>query len=512
MTSERIATGGGHVPAAAAARTVVPPVAWPLLSAVAGVAVAVIVAAAGRYGPHRDELYFIVAGRHLAFGYDDQPSLVPLLARLMDAVAGGSLTVLRLPNALAVGATVLLTGLLAREFGGGRAAQALAAAAWATAPAVLVAGRMLVTPPFDILGWTAVAYLFARWGRTRDDRLLLALGPIVGLNLHVKTLPLLFLAALAVAVAVTGPREVLRRPALWTAALVAVAVWAPNLWWQAANGWPQFHKAVQLSGDGLYGTRAELLPAQLLYIGPPLAAMFLLGLWRLLTDRSGGPQRALGVAFVVVLGLVFVTGGHAYYPLGAMPAVVAAGAVAGTAWARTAARRRWLGAAVAANAALSAVAALPVLPVDRFAGSPVAALNVDAGEMIGWPELAATVAGVYRTLPPEQRRTAVVFAQNYGEAGALDRYGPALGLPRPYSGHVAFWRWGPPPDAATGPVIAVGWFTAESLAPLCAAPVVVTRLDNGHRLANTEQGAPVWLCDAPRQPWSVAWPALRHLG
>lgn len=455
---------------------------------------------AGRYGLHRDELYFLAAGRRLDWGYDDQPALVPALTRLADVVTGGSPYGIRLPAALAFGATVLLAGLLAREFGGGPGAQALAAAAWATAPATLIAAHMVTTTVFDQLGWTLIAYLLVRWHRTRRDRLLLALGPVTGLALNVKSLPVLFLAALAATLLAAGPRTVLTRPALWAAAGIALALWAPNLWWQASHGWPQFHKAVDLSGGVRYGTRAEVVPAQFLYLGPPLAFLLVVGLWR--AWRGGGVARALGLAYLLVLAVVVAVAGHAYYPMGAMPAVLALGAVAAARWA--------LVPLVVANVVLGAVVALPVVPAGRFPGSVQARVNVDATEMFGWPELAATVAGVYRGLPAGERAAAVILTGNYGEAAAIERYGPALGLPQPYSGHLAYGRWGPPPDSATGPVILVGG-PVERWAPYCGSVTPAARHDNGRGIANPEQGLLVHVCRDLRGPWSAIWPRLRHV-
>ena len=141
----------------------------------------------------------------------------------------------------------------------------------------------------------------------------------------------------------------------------------------------------------------------------------------------------------------------------------------------------------------------------------LAALH-DAAETIGWPELVDTVAGVHRSLPAAERATAVIITANYGEAGAIDKYGPGRGLPAPYSGHLNFWRWGPPPDTATGPAIFVGAWTAEELAPYCGTADVVARVDNGYDVDNEEQGAPIWLCRDVREPWSRLWPRLRRFG
>jgi 4-amino-4-deoxy-L-arabinose transferase-like glycosyltransferase len=495
--------------------TPVPPIAWAALAAVAAATAVLLAAFSGRYGYHRDELYYVVAGRHLDWGYDDQPPLVPALARLTDGLSGGSLVALRLPTALVVAVTALLVGLLARELGGDRWVQLLAATFWATSGVALVSGHLLSTTPYDILCWTAIALLAARWVRTRDDRLLLALGPVVGVGLLAKNLPLLFLAALAGAILISGPRELLRRPALWIAAVVAAAIWAPNLWWQATHDWPQLTMTGAIQEDANYGGRIGILPAQFLIMSPPLALIWIPGLWRLLRNPQARPYRFLAWAFLLVLGLVLVTGGREYYPAGAYPALFAAGAAAAVGWVTRAAvglRRALLLALVAVNAVTMTAIALPVFPVRWFPNTIQAAFNDDAAETIGWPELVDTVAGVYRSLPAAEQATAVIITANYGQAGAIDKYGPARGLPAPYSGHLNFWRWGPPPDTATGPAIFVGDWTTDGLVPYCGSASIAARVDNGYGVDNDEQETPIWLCRDVRGPWSKFWPQLRRFG
>jgi 4-amino-4-deoxy-L-arabinose transferase-like glycosyltransferase len=465
----------------------------------------------GRYGYHRDELYYLVAGRHPAWGYDDQPPLAPMLARSMDALFPGSVAGLRLPSAVAVAVIVLLAGLLARDLGGSRPAQLLAAGTAAATPVFVVSGHLLSTTILDILFWTLLSWLLVRWIRVRDDRLLLLAGPVAGLALLNKSLVVLLAAGILCGVLLAGPRQLLTRPALWLAAVVAAALWVPNLWWQATHDWPQLEMSAVIRDDQGVGGVVALLPNQLLLLGPPLAAIAIAGLWRLLRTGEARPYRAFGWAFLVVLALTLVTGGREYYPAGLYPVLVAAGAVATGSWwsrGRVRTRRSLVGAALALGAVSTVVIALPVYPVDRLADTPQAAVNYDAVETVGWPELAETVAEVYDSLPESQRATAVILTRNYGQAGAIDRYGRPLGLPAPYSGHLNFWRWGPPPDTATGPVILVG-VTAQ-LAPDCGTVTLVARHDNGYGLDNEEQGVPVSVCDRLTRPWSEIWPQLHR--
>ncbi|HEX6686623.1 MAG TPA: glycosyltransferase family 39 protein [Candidatus Limnocylindrales bacterium] len=481
-----------------------PPIAWRPLALVSGAVFAVLFGLSGGYGYHRDELYYLAAGQHLAWGYDDQPPVVVLLARLADEVSGGALMVLRLPATLAVAATALLTGLIARELGGGAKAQTVAAVAMGCAPILLLSGHLLSTTVLDIFFWTLVAFLLVRYLRAPHDRLLYLAGPVIGLALLTKTLIIVFLAAVFAGLLIAGPRDVFKRPALYVAAAVALAMWAPNLWWQAQHGWPQLEMTAVIREDADWGGQAFVAPTQLLIMGPALAPIWIAGLVRLFRSPELRPLRAFGIAYPIVLVTVIVTGGRMYYVAGAYAVLVAAGSLALVWWLKN----RWgLYLSVAFTVLFTAVMGLPIFPIDRLADTPQPALHYDAGETVGWPKLTATVAHVYSGLTEAERRTAVILTSNYGQAGAITRFGPAHGLPRPYSGHLAFWRWGPPPDTATGPVIVV----SEQPPTFCETATVSARNDNGYRVDNEEQGVPIWLCRGLKQPWHTVWPGLRRL-
>lgn len=226
-----------------------PALAWRWLGLLCALFAAALVGTSTGYGYHRDELYFIAIGGHPAFGYVDQPPLVPLLAHAVDVASGHSLAWLRLPSALAGAAVVLLTGLIAREFGGARPAQLLAAGCIAVSGLVLGTSHLTSTTTFDLLGWALILWLVIRALRGRESNWLLA-GLVAGLGLQIKTLPAFLLFALAVGVLVAGPRAVFRSRWLWLGALVALALWAPNLVWQAAHDWPQLRLAGSVASGG----------------------------------------------------------------------------------------------------------------------------------------------------------------------------------------------------------------------------------------------------------------------
>jgi len=430
--------------------------------------------------------------------------------------------VLRLPAAVAAGLIVLLTGLLARELGGSRRAEWLGAACAAVGVIVLFTGHLLNTSTFDLLVWTTLTWLAVRAVRTGDDRLWLVAGVVLGLGLLNKPLPAFLAVGMLAGVAIAGPRRLLRNPYVWSGAAIALALWLPWILWQADHGWPQINVSREIAGGGSASSEPwwAIVPFQFLLLSPPLAPVWIAGLVSLLRDPSVRDFRFLAWAWIVLAGVFMTTGGKPYYLSGLLPVLIAAGAIQVDSWlehGRAGMRRAALASALALSGATSIIIALPVLPADR--ADLVIAVNEDVGETIGWPEFAETVADVYRELP--DRRRAVILTANYGQAGAIDRYGPDLGLPGAYSGHNAYGDWGPPPDGSA-PVIAVGLDPGQSpLAPGRAGArlgahlldcEVVARIDNDAGVDNDERGTPVMVCRGPRLPWSQEWPALRHLG
>ena len=297
--------------------------------AIAGAVGLLLLVTSGRYGYHRDELYFVEAGRHLAWGYPDQPPLTPLLARLMDTIGPGSVTVLRLPSIVGAMLVVLLAAALAREFGGRAFAQVLAALAVGTGVYVLIVGHLLSTSSIDLLVWVTITWLVVRILRTGDQRLWLAVGAMTGVGLLNKHLVLfLVIALLAGAVLVPAARKQLRSPWLWAGVLVALALWAPNLVWQATNDWPQ----LELAGDireeyDVTGERIAFVALQLVLFSPVAMLLAVFGLLRLWRDPKLAPYRLLAWAWLALLVLFFVTGGKGYYLGGLYPALIAAGAL-----------------------------------------------------------------------------------------------------------------------------------------------------------------------------------------
>lgn len=466
---------------------------------VAGALSALLLLLSGRYGPHRDELYFASAARRLAWGYPDQPSLVVVLARVAQDLGGQSLTLLRLPSVLAVAAIVLMTASIARLLGGTPRAQTLAALLVGAGAVTMFLGHRLTTQTLSMAAWVAVL-LIAAHALLRDrPRLWLLAGAVAGVGLNAKHDLAICLLGVLVGVCLTpSVRHHLRTPWLWLGGLVALLVWTPNLIWQARHDWPALRLAGDIRGEyGGLGGVVDYVSQALLMFSPLMAVVWILGLLGLLRRPEWSTARPLGWVFVVTFVLFLLTGGKGYYLVGAIPALLAAGSVLLV--------RRWprsvpMTVVLVASAVVAWPAGLPLLPASTYAASFYTGIDDEQLETIGWPELAATVRRTLDSLP----EGTVVFTGNYGEAGALEWYG----VPAPvYSGHNGWGEWGSPRDGA-GPVVVLGLDEASREFTGCRRVATVPQVDGAD---NQEQDGPVFVCLRPRQPWSIIWPKLRHL-
>lgn len=485
----------------------VPDVAWRPLAFLSGGLFLLLVALGGRYGFHRDELYFLAAGRHPAWGYPDQPPLTPILAHLMDLMAPGSVRALRIPAALIAAAVTLVAGLTARELGGERFAQVLAALATGTGLYVLLVGRLLATATIDLLIWVTVILIAIRALRTGQERLWLVVGVGAGIGLLNKQLPAFLLFGLLVGILVTPPaRYLLTSPWLWAGAAAAAVLWTPVLVWQARHGWPQLTLAGQIRDEyGTAGERAGFFALQIALFSLGAAYLWIIGLVRLWRDLAWRRYRILAWAWVAVIVVFTITAGQGYYPAGLYPALIAAGAVV----VERHYNRRWpVVTAVLASSALLLPAALPILPPATLNGSVWAGgAGETLRESIGWPQLVDQVAAAYRSIPPDRRGQAVIFTANYGEAGAVDELGPARGLPAAWSGHNGYGLWGPPPEDAAPVVVVWEDGTPDRIFTGCRPRGRVRgEVDN----EETERAA-IFVCEAPIGGWAAAWPRLVHL-
>ena len=481
----------------------VPLAAWVIAAAY----VVLMLAVSDRYGFQQDELYFLVASHHLAFGYVDQPPLAVLLARTTD-LFGVNPAAIRILPALAGGAIVVLAARLAALFGGGRAARVIAALAVAIAPVFLAAMHIGNTTPYDLLAWTIVTVCAATALLRDRPRWWLGAGVAAGIGIEDEYLILTLLAALVIGILVTpAHRAVMKTRWPWLGGVIALVIWLPNLVWQGANGWPQLTMASALhqqntsTADYAGGLPLQLAAAGLL--GIPLVIAGFITLWR------AAQLRFLGVtATLIVIYILAWIPGKVYYADGILPAVLAAGSVPAERWIAKARRPRARRAAIGVLALAGTVVILPLtLPL-----LPIASLHKVSGtagiaDGIGWPQLTAEVAAQDAALTRAGQPPTSIFTAASAEAGALDVYGGPYHLPPVISGHVTFWLWGPG-DAADTTVLYVDgpgqlWLYFAS----CRQLAVYNPPD---QVKNNWNDLAIGVCTGPTGSWKTLWPHIKH--
>jgi 4-amino-4-deoxy-L-arabinose transferase-like glycosyltransferase len=470
--------------------------AWRPVAALTVATIAVLAITATQYGLHRDELYFLVLSHHPAWGYVDQPPLTPMLVRLSTQLFGDAPWAVRLPANLLGPLAIPVLALLARELGGARAAQVLAAAGGFCA-FVLVSGHLILTTTLDI-PLTGLALLFVIRALRRDSRWWLAVGVVTGLSLYNKQLILLLVVGIAAGLLIAGPRRALLSPWLWAGVLVAAVGGLPNLLYQITHDFPQLDMASALADEKGGDNRILFFPLQILLLGVTLVPLMVAGFVSLIRDAR---LRCLGWAYLVVAAFVLVTGSGPYYTFGLMMPLFAAGCVVAARWAAGHAGRWTLVVSgVVVSELLGAVVALPLVPVDTLKSTPIGAINQTARDQIGWPRYVQQIVAARPAGAP-------IIADNYGEYGALDYYG----VQDVYSGHNQLRYYGRPADSTTV-VLTVGFDNPAGLLRIFRSCVDSGTLDSGTGVDNEEQGRVIRVCRDPVAPWPTLWPQFYHYG
>jgi hypothetical protein len=482
---------------------------------IGGTVFVVLMAVSGRYGFFQDELYLLSCAQHLQASYVDQPVLSQLPAWVSLKLFGVSLPGLRVWPALTAWAVVVVSGLIARELGGGRRAQWLAALATATMPAMLAIEHITGPTSFDLLSWALVALIAARIGRTGDCRLWLAGGLILGVGLANKHSVGLFAAALVTGMLFSGGWQLVLNLWFLAGAVLAATFTIPDIWWQAQHQWASIAMtdAINKANGGVSHVGTWIF-SQFLMTTPALIWVWIAGLvflWRSRRPAWRGLAWAYGLLFVF-FGVT--AGGRNYYLAGAYSYLLAAGAVAIDGWlAARAGRIRHLLVATALTTAAALPFTLPVLPASDIGFTY--RLDPVLGQSIGWPRLVQTVRIAWTSLPARQRAGAVIFTDNYGEASAINELGRGTGLPPAVSGHNTYWWWGPGHPHATA-IVAIMPGPSESRHPTAylgkffRTVRVLATLSNPDGIHNVEWGGHVYLCTGLREPWGQMWPRLRH--
>lgn len=480
----------------------------------------------GNYGYFRDEFYYVAAGERLDLGYVDFPPFVAIVADVSRFLLGDSPVALRFFPALAGALVVVLAGLMARELGGGRFAQGLAALATLVAPNFLAMGTFLSMDAFDQLFWVSAAYVLLLILRRGQPRLWLLFGLIVGLGLLTKVSMLFFGFAVFFALLLTPARRHLRTRWPWVGGVIAFAFLLPYVFWQIEYGWPTLEFWANYGGKVDPASPLEFLVEQIVTMHPLTLPIWTIGLYYYLFSRAGQPYRPLGWIYVVLFVLFVVQNAKFYFLAPAYPMLFAAGGLQIERFVR---RRRWdwlkpvyvvillVGGTVVAP--LVAVPALPVETLAKITGvaggdagvemetREVGQLPQQFADRFGWETMVATVAGVYRDLPPEERAESCIFTSNYGEAGAVDFFGPQYDLPKAISGHNNYYIWGP--GDCTGQVIISVGIPLSRLETLFDDVEQVDMSDCEYCMPD-EDNLPIYVGRNPKATLQEIWPQVKH--
>ncbi len=470
----------------------------------------------GRFGFHRDELATLEDARHLAWGFVAYPPVTPFFGRLSLFLFGTSLTGFRFFAAVAEAVAVILTGLMARELGGRRGAQLVAAAA--AIPFCLAGGALMQYVSFDYLFWVLTAYFVVRLLNSEDPRWWLAIGSTIGLGMLTKYTMGFFAIAVAVGVVLTSARRHLRSKWLWYGVAISLLIFLPNVLWQAQHHFVSLHFLKHIhERDIRIGRTKDFLPDQLklTLLGFPL---WLVGLYFYLVSPKGSRFRTLGWMYLIPLALFVIARGRGYYLAAAYPMLYAGGSVLGEQWLASL-RRTWAIAlralawtALPVDIAFFAVFLLPVGRINSRWWTIANNIQGDFREELGWEELTQTVAQIRDSLPAEDRAHLGILAGNYGEAGAINLYGERYGLPRAISGINSFWSRGygnTPPQT----LIVIGLsrrFLEKNFGSCQLAGHTWNQF--GVKNEETEDHPDIFVCRGLRQPWPAFWKDFHYFG
>jgi hypothetical protein len=479
------------------------------------------------FGFHRDEFLYMAMGEHLSWGYLEVPPFIAVIARISGWLFGHSILSVRFFPALSGAVTLLLTGLIAREMGGGRFAQILSAVTYLFSLVFLRINFLFQPVTFDLFFFVLAVYLFIKILKKDNPKLWLLLGLVTGLGLLNKYTMLLFGFGISAGLFMTPYRRHFRNKWLYLTALIAFLILLPNLVWQQANGWPFFEHMRVLGERQL--ANVEPLTFLLVQVLMNLYStpIWLIGLYFCLVARDGKQFRPIGWMYVSLLIVLLFLAGKAYYLAPAYPMLFAAGSVAIEKYIRVTIRK-WLKPAITCFVILGSITTIPigvpVFPVEtminffkfgsKYLGMSEALrwetgkfheLPQDYSDMLGWEEQVAAVAKTYHSLFEEERQNCAILASSYGEAGAIDYYGKRYGLPKAISQSGSYWIWGYR-DYKGETIITIG-FDEEDVSHFCNRVEAGAAFQYHHA---RESGVPIFIARDPKISLEELWEILKR--
>jgi len=474
----------------------------------------------GQYGFHRDELQTIDDARHLDWGFVAYPPVTPLIGRLELILFGTSLVGFRVFSAMAVSAIVVLTGLMARELGGKRHAQVLSAAAAGISWVSLIQGAVFQYVSFDYLWGVLVTYLLVRLLKSGDPRWWVPIGATLGIGMETRYTMGFLALSIAGAVLLTPARRVLRSRWLWAGVGASILIFLPNLVWQALHHFVSLDFLSYLHARDLrQGRYSGFYREQLaVCVNPAAVPLTLLGMWFYFFREEAKRYRMLGWVFAIAFALFAIARSRAYYTAPLYPMLIAGGGVwlvellgyLRPVWSRLAYGTQW--AAIVAGGIGGVLLVTPVAPIGSRVWNVTSKLHDQFREEIGWPDLAKAVAQVYGSLSPDEQKHTGILTGNYGEAGALNLYGPALGLPHAMGLTNSFWYRGYDPRVPQ--TVIVTGFDLKEAQKLFESCSVAAKNTNPYGVENEESRdhPDILLCRNLRVGWPLYWARSRRFG
>ncbi|MBC7797466.1 MAG: glycosyltransferase family 39 protein [Pyrinomonadaceae bacterium] len=477
------------------------------------------------YGYFRDELYFLACGEHLAWGYPDHAPMVALMAKASRVLLGDSLFAIRFFPALAGAMKIFLTALLVKEFGGKRFATFLACLCVLCAPVYLAIDNLLSMNALEPVFWMGCVY-FAVLAVKRENSLYwLPFGLFAGLGLMNKHSILFFGFALVVGLLFTSPRKVFSDKYFWLGGVIALLIFTPNIIWQIQNDFATLEllRNVQTSGKNVVLSPFAFFISQIMSVMPTSFPVWLAGIWFFIVDKNGRRFRFLGIAYLVLFALMIYLKAKDYYLVPIYPMLFASGAVW---WEQLAAKVRALRFTKYALPILIFVPAIfitptvmPILPIETLVNyqqtigftPPKSEVAHDSelqqifSEQLGWREMVEKVGDVYNNLPPEDRAKAGIFAGNYGQAGAIDFFGGAHGLPKAISPHQSYFLWGP--REYTGEILILLGASKEDAEKSCNSVEEKTEVNFAY--SESYEQYKIIVCRNTKKPLPEIWQSLR---
>ena len=465
------------------------------------------------YEVHRDGLLYIELGKHMSWGFMSVPPSIAVFASISRLLFDDTAFGINFFPAIIGASSLIIIGIMVKEMGGNKMAQFIALLAYLVSPAFLRSNSLFQPVSFDEFYWLLIAFLVFRLINTEKPMYWIWIGVTAGAAFLNKYLVVFFLIGLVVSIFLSPLRKWLRSPYPYIGALIALLIALPNLIWQYRHDWPVVNHMRELTENQLVNVRIDVFLLEQIWMNFPVILIWIPGLIFILFFREGIKYRIFGFAYLFTILLLIIFRGKHYYTLGLYPMLFAFGGFALVRWFRgkLVATRYVVIAFAIIIGILGIPLSLPILKPESFIRySRIVGLEnsqrweegeyhelpQDYADMIGWKELSGIVSEAYNSLTPAEKERCTIFANNYGEAGAINFYGKKLGLPTAISFSDSYLYWAP--DSIRGDcLIKIG--ESDDIIGMYNDVRIVGRISTPHA---REFGVPVYLFKDPKMDFS----------